>query len=165
MLVNNMNFKIALLITLVIMIMLIALGVVKQYRERHNLFLELSMFLNEYELNIGFKKDKLKAIISNFNAGSNTKTILNSYLDNFNNTDNLKLDNIKILQTDEQSYLVSMFGKLGRSNYENEKLQLGYFKAWISEKLNEAKDKTTKLCPLIIKLSLLFALGLAVIFI
>jgi len=131
MLGNNMNFKLALLIVLIIMIMMIALGVVKQYRQRHSLFLELSIFLNEYELNIGFKKEKIKDIILNFNATGEFKLILNNYLENFNDTNNLNFDNIKILQADEKSYLISMFKKLGTSDYENEKLQLVTFKSYI----------------------------------
>ena len=160
-----MNLKISLLLILVVMIMLIALGVVKQYKDRHNIFLELSMLLNEYELNIGFKKEKLKKIVSNFKATGDTKQILHIYLDNFNNTNNINLDSVKILQSDERSYLISMFKKLGTSDYENEKLQLLNFKAYIKDKLMESKEKKNKLCPLIIKLTFLFALGVAIIFI
>jgi len=160
-----MNFKLALLIVLIIMIMMIALGVVKQYRQRHSLFLELSIFLNEYELNIGFKKEKIKDIILNFNATGEFKLILNNYLENFNDTNNLNFDNIKILQADEKSYLISMFKKLGTSDYENEKLQLVTFKSYIEEKVLSCKEKQNKLCPIIIKLSFLFALGVAIIFI
>ena len=163
--VNDMSLKIALLIILVIMIMLIALGVVKQYRERHSIFLELSMLLNEYELNIGFRKEKLRNLISNFHATGELKHILKNYLDNFNNTNNLNFDELKLLQIEEKQFLVAMFQKLGTSDYDNEKLQLATFKSYIEDKLKDTKEKKNKLCPLILKLTFLFALGLAIIFI
>ena len=52
--------KIFLLILLVVVIMLIAKGVANQYKEKNLFYVAILQFLNAYELNIGFKKEKIK---------------------------------------------------------------------------------------------------------
>ena len=65
----------------------------------------------------------------------------------------------------EKSSLKEILLNLGGFDTENEINQLNNFIALTNEKLEKAKEEKQKFCPMIIKLSLLFAIGLAIILI
>lgn len=157
--------KFVLLIVLVFLIMLIASGVSRQYRERSLIFKEIMSFLNSYKLNIGFQKEKLKNLVSNFNSKGEAKHFFSIYADFLTNNKELNFDKIKLLLADEKEFLISVFKKLGNGDFETEKKLLEIAQQYVLEKIDETKKFEEKWCPMIMKLSLLFGIGVAILFI
>ena len=157
--------KIFLLFILVVMIMLIAKGVANQYKERNKFFVSVMSFLNMYELNIGFKKEKIKDLIEKLNVNGSAKILFSRYNDFLSTNANLNLEEIKILTDEEKDFISNTFKSIGTSDYSNEMTQLKVFKGYIQEKIDLTSKDSSKNYPLIIKLSFLFSLGLALIFI
>ncbi|MBQ8431049.1 MAG: hypothetical protein IJX26_03840 [Clostridia bacterium] len=157
--------KLGLMILLVILIMVIANGISKQYRERNYLFVNLFQFLSKYELNIGFKKEKMISIVNDFKGQGDIEEVLQTYKKYLIDNKEINLDNIKNLTDEERLFLNDMFVQLGNCDYQTEKNQLIIFKDYIQQKKTETEAQKNKYCPLILKLSLLFAIGLAILFI
>lgn len=155
--------KLFLIILLIVLIMAIAKGVARQYKLRHNIFVYILKFINEYELNIGFKKEKIKSIIKLEETTGELNFIFSSYLDYLYNGKSLDLSNLKLLTEEEQKYLTDMFLSLGKADYVSEMAKLKIFKHWLEEKIEQTKSEHSKYYPLTVKLSFLFALGLALI--
>ena len=156
--------KIFLLILIVMLIMIIANGVAKQYKERHNLYANILNFLNNYELNISFKKEKILDVVQRFECNNESKKIIGIYENYLTQKTDINFESITILQEDERKFLENIFKNLGTGDVDSEKLQLNEIKSQLKAKVEETAKIRDKFCPLIIKLSLLFAIALVILF-
>lgn len=157
--------KLFLLISLVIVIMLIAKGVANQYKEKNLFYISIMQFLTSYELNIGFKKERIKNLVEKKHSKGQAKILFDEYLGYLKDENELTLEKIKILTDDEKEFLIDLFSKIGTSDYTNEMSQLKVFKSHIQEKIDSTSKDSAKFYPLIMKLSFLFSLGIALVFI
>ena len=156
--------KWVLIVILIVVIMLIAYSVSEQYKEKFDFYFNLKNFLNQFKLNLNFKQEK----INNFIEKVKSKKQFNIFLDEYKNylkTNKFNLDKIKILTQQEKNQLEEIIKNIGQMDLENEKNQLDTFIFEINKNLEQAQTDKNKLCPMIIKLSLLFAIGLAIILI
>jgi len=154
--------KIFLIIVLIFLIMLIATAVSQQYRDKYDFYLNLKNLLLKFKMNVTFKKEKILNFLNQQNGKKEFKLFIEDYKE-YLTTNKINLENIKLLDSDEKITLMSILKQLGNYDTENEIQQLQNFINVIEEKLLKAKEETQKLCPMIIKLSLLFAIGLAII--
>ena len=157
--------KLFLIVVLVVIIMLIAKGVANQYRERHSFFIQIINFLNTYELNIGFKKEKIKDLVEKIETKAQARLLFDEYKKFLVEEKVLGFKDIKIITDDERVFLVDMFTSLGTNDYSNEMSQLKVFKIYIQDKINKSEKESNRNYPLIIKLSFLFSIGLALVLI
>lgn len=153
--------KLILLIVLVLLIMIVAKYISQQYKDRYRIYCDIVDFFDNYKLNVGFKKEKLKSLIKDY---TDKATVLGSY-NNFLATGKFDLSSVKLLTAQEKSQLKEYFVKLGNGDYETEKNFIEIAKAYFNSKVEETKKIKDKWCPLIIKLTFLFALGVAILFI
>ena len=84
---------------------------------------------------------------------------------NFLKTGELNLEKIKVLEDDDKDILQDIVKNVGKYDAKNEINQMDSFLATVDVKLVKANEDKNKLCPMIIKLSLLFAIGLAILLI
>ena len=153
-----------LILTLIVVIMLIAFSVSEQYKDKYDFYKNLKLFLNQLKINISFKQDKLEKFLNEAKPKKNFKIFINSY-QNYLKTNNFDTSNLILLENDEKTELANIVKNIGKFDKNNEIYQLDSFLLNIDEKLKTAQENKTKLCPLIIKLSFLFALGLAILLI
>ena len=144
--------KIFLMVALILIIMLIASAVSQQYRDKYDFYFNLKNLLLKYKMNVSFKKEKILNFLNQQNAKKEFKLFIEDYKE-YLTTNQLNLENIKLLDSDEKLTLLSILKHLGNYDTENELSQLDNFIYLIDEKLVKAKEEKQKLCPLIIKLS------------
>ena len=156
--------KIFLLILLIALIMIIAKNVAKQYRDRHMFFVSILEFLNEYELNIGFKKEKIVYLVETHIYKGQSKKLFDEYNLYLTQNKDLEFSSLNLINGLERDFLIKMFKSLGTSDYSTEMAQLKFYKSWLEEKTSTTKKDSAKYYPLTVKLSFLFALGVALIF-
>ncbi|MBR1987859.1 MAG: hypothetical protein IKA36_02345 [Clostridia bacterium] len=156
--------KIALIIILIFVIMLIARAVSEQYKDRYDFFNNLKNFLNHLRLNISFKQDKIGNFLKKVEAKRQFKIFINSYQE-YLETNQLSLEGISVLEESDKNILQEIVKNVGKFDAKNEMGQLDNFIMVVDEKLIKAKQDKEKLCPMIIKLSLLFAIGLSIVLI
>ncbi len=145
--------------------MLISQGVCNQYRERYAVFEALSEFLRQMRLNLSFQKQKIKEILNRTQIRKTSKEIYTSYLSYLENGTNLDLSFVKVFDQAEQEQITNMLLSLGKNDTSGELQQLNAYENYLKDKLQTAKEERDKRCPLITKLSLLFAIGLAILLI
>lgn len=153
-----------LILTLIVVIMLIAKAFSNQYLEKYDFYFNLKSFLNQFKVNLAFKQEKITTFLQNTKAKKQFAIFKEKYLE-YLKTDSLNLDEIKILDLDEKNRLSEIVTSLGRLDAKNEIMQLETFLIEIDEKLKKSEEDKSKLCPLILKLSLLFAIGLSILLI
>lgn len=156
--------KIALIIILIFVIMLIARAFSEQYKDRFDFFYNLKSFLNHLRLNISFKQDKISNFLNKMEAKKQFKLFIQSY-QSYLKTDTLSLDEISVLEDSDKVILTDIIKNVGKFDAKNEINQLDNFTLLVDEKLEKAKSDKEKLCPIILKLSLLFAIGLSIVLI
>lgn len=156
--------KIALIIILIFVIMLIAHALSEQYKDKYDFFYNLKYFLHHLRLNISFKQDKINNFLSQIEAKKQFKTFISSYK-NYLKTNELSFAEIKVLEDADKQILTDIVRNVGRFDADNEISQLDNFLLIVDEKLMKAKEDKDKLCPMILKLSLLFAIALSIILI
>lgn len=156
--------KLFLIITLIAIIMIIASAISEQYKDKYDFYFNLKNFLNMYKLNVSFKKEKISNFLKSVSCKKHFKLFIDDYL-NFLQTENLNLDNITLLNQQEKEELSEILQCLGKLNSENEIQQINSFLNIIQQKIDSSLEDKQKLCPLIIKLSLLFSVGLAIVLI
>ena len=154
--------KIILIIVLIFVIMLIANAVSQQYKDKFDFYYNLKVFLNQFKINVSFKKEKIPNFINKIESKKYFGLFIDEYKGYLQNG-NLNLESLKILEPEEKQQLLEIVHNLGRYNSENESMQLENYLLLVEEKLNTAKENKIKLCPMIIKLALLFGIGLAII--
>lgn len=157
--------KYILMLCLIGVIMLVAQGVCKQYRDRYSLYEALGDFFRQMRLNLGFQKQKIREILNQTTLKRVNKEIYMAYLDYLDKGSDLYLDFVKILDDNEQEYLRKMLISLGKNDTNGEIKQLDSYEIYLKDKIEKTKQENEKYCPLIIKLSFLFAIGLAILFI
>ena len=156
--------KITLIITLIFVIMLIARAFSEQYKDRYDFLNNLKNFLNHLRLNISFKQDKISKFLKDIEAKKQFKLFVKAY-QNYLESNELNLSEITVLEEDDKKILMDIIKNVGKHDAQNEINQLDNFLLVIDEKLKKAKDDKEKLCPMILKLSLLFAIGLSIVLI
>lgn len=154
--------KVVLIILIVSMIMLIARAVSEQIKERCDFYENLKMFLNQFKLNISFKQEKILDFLNNLKPKRQFKLFIDDYKEHIKGKE-LNLSNIKVLEGDDILELQDIVSKLGGMDAKNELEQLESFMSNTDVKLKKAQEDKQKLCPMITKLSLLFALALVII--
>lgn len=153
-----------LIIVLVSVIMLIAYAVSEQYKEKFDFYNNLKTFLNQFKINLNFKQEKILNFLNQTNSKKQFKFFISSYKE-YLKTNELNLTNIKILNEEEIIQLTEMIKNIGKFDSINEIKQIETFLVEIDIKLKKAEKDKEKLCPMILKLSLLFAIALAILLI
>lgn len=153
--------KLILLIVLVLLIMLIANRVSQQYKDRYQMYCEITNFFDNYKLNVGFKKEKIKNLTQDFQDKTSVLGCFNHYLD----CGQFDLSKVKLLNQNEKSQIKEYFLKLGNGDYDTEKKLIDIAKDFFDKKVKETKEFKDKWCPIITKLTFLFALGVAILFV
>ncbi len=153
-----------LIIVLISAIMLIAYSVSEQYRDKFDFYTNLKLFLQQFKLNVSFRQQKINEFLNTIKPKKQFKLFVEDYK-TYLKTNQLNLTNIKILEPDEREELSRLVTSLGNHDAKNEVHQLDGFLATLELNLTKATDDKNKLCPMILKLSLLFAIGLAILLI
>ena len=149
---------------LITLIMIIAKAVSDQYKDKYNFYFNLKNLLVQFQINLSFKKDKVIDFLNKSSGKKQFKTFIDEYK-NYLEGGEICLDKITLLDDYEKEDLIEIITNLGSSNSENEIKKLASFIEIINLKLEKAQQDKNKLCPLIIKLSLLFSLALSILLI
>ena len=154
--------KWVLIIILIFVIMLIAYALSEQYKDKFDFYNNLKLFLNQFKINLSFKQEKITEFLDKTECKKQFKIFIEEYK-NYLNTGELNLNKIKVLDDADKQELKNIVLNIGKHDTKSEINQLESFLLIIDNKLNQAKEDKNKMCPMIIKLSLLFAVGLAII--
>lgn len=149
---------------LILVVMIIAKAIAQQYIDKFEFYNNLKEFIQQLKINISFKKEKIFTFIEKINAKKQFLIFINEYK-NYLKNGNLNLNEIKILENEEKNDLIDIIKNIGKYNSENEINQINNFLITINMKLQKAQEDKNKVCPIIIKLSLLFSIGLAILLI
>lgn len=153
--------KFVLICILIALIMFIAKQVSKQYKDRYEAYCDILRFIQDYQLNIGFKKEKIRSLTSKYTDKTNVLGCYNKYL----SSGIFDLGSVKLLTDEEKNQIKDYFEKFGNGDYETESGLIKITKSYIEEKIVETKKMKDKWCPMIIKLTFLFSIGLAILFV
>lgn len=156
--------KIALIVVLVFVIMLIAKALSEQYKDKHDFYFNLHNFLCQFKINLSFKQDKITEFLNNLNTKKHFKLFIDDYKE-YLQTDILSFQNLIFLEDEEKILLEDLIKNIGKHDVKTEMGQLDSFIETINIKKQQTEMDKNKICPMIIKLSLLFAIGLAIILI
>ena len=149
-------------VVLIVVVMLIAKSFSNQYVERYDFYFNLKSFLVQFKLNLTFKKDKINDFLNSIKAKKQFEKFKAAYCSYIESGD-LDLEEVNIIDFEEKNRLKDMILNIGKYDAKSEIIQLDTFIAEIDEKVKIANDNKSKICPLILKLSLLFAIGVAII--
>ena len=153
------------MLCLIGVIMLVAQGLCKQYRERYSLFEAMGEFFRQMRLNLSFQKQKIKEILNQATLKKTNKDIYTEYLNYLEKGTPLDLGFVRVLEDSEQEQLTKMLCSLGKNDTSGELKQLDAYDIYLKAKIESTRREKDKYCPLITKLSFLFAIGLAILFI
>ena len=142
--------------------MLIAYAVSEQYKDKFDFYNNLKLFLNQFKINLSFRQEKITEFLDKTTCKKQFKIFIEEYK-KFLQTNELNLDRIKVLDEEDKKELIDIVNNLGKHDTKSELSQLEGFLLIIENKLKIANENKNKMCPMIIKLSLLFAIGLAII--
>jgi AAA+ ATPase superfamily predicted ATPase len=157
--------KYILMLALIGVIMAVARGLCKQYRDRYSIFEALNDFFRQMRLNLGFQKQKIKQILNQATIKKTNKDIYIAYLNYLDKGQALDLSFVRVLDELEQQQITNMLLSLGKNDTAGELKQLDAYDIYLQDKISVTKSDRDKYCPLITKLSFLFAIGLAILFI
>ncbi|MBQ7797716.1 MAG: hypothetical protein IJ371_01180 [Clostridia bacterium] len=157
--------KYILMLCLIGVIMIVAQGVCRQYRERYALFEALGEFFRQMRLNLSFQKQKIKEILNQATIKKTNKDIYMAYLGYLEKGTPLDLSFVRILDDIEGEQITNMLRSLGKNDTGGELKQLDAYDIYLKDKIDATRREKDKYCPLITKLSFLFAIGLAILFI
>ena len=144
--------------------MLIATALSSQYKDKYDFYNNLINFLNQFKINISFKQEKIIQFLNNVKAKKQFTLFIDAYKD-YLNSGKLDLTKITLLDCDDILELEEIIKSIGKYDIKTELTQLDLFISKMKIKQEKANEDKNKLCPMIIKLSLLFAVGLAIILI
>ena len=153
------------LITLLIgVIMIIAYSLSEQYKEKFDFYSNLKNFLNQFKINLSFRREKISEFLKQVNSKKQFKIFTDEYM-NYLSKGELNLSKIKALDSEDIPILEDIVKNIGKHDSKNEISQIDSFLVTVSDRLTKAEADKNKLCPMIIKLSLLFAIGVAILLI
>ena len=144
--------------------MVIATSVSRQYKEKFEFYDSLKIFLEKYKINVSFQQTKLNDMLILEKSNRYFDLFILEFKEFLRNGE-LHLEHIKILDNEEIDELDRIVKHLGIYDIKNELAQIDNFILTIDTKLKKAEQDKKKLCPMIIKLSLLFAIGVAILLI
>ncbi len=144
--------------------MLIAYAVSQQYKDKYDFYYNLKLFLNQFKINLSFKQAKVNEFLSGLKPRKQFKSFVQSY-QNYLKGQPLKFEDIKVLDEQEKTELKDIIERIGKNDSKSEINQIEQFLCSVEEKLLKAEKDKNKLCPMIIKLSLLFAIALSILLI
>jgi len=144
--------------------MLIANALSEQYKEKFDFYSNLKIFLQHFKINVSFKQEKVIDFLNKIKAKKQFNLFIKSYK-NYLKTNEINFKEIKLLDEEEKQSLENIIKSIGSFDAKNEINQLDMFLIEIESKLKKAETDKAKLCPMILKLSLLFAIGLAILLI
>jgi len=156
--------KITLIIVLISVIMLIAKSLSQQYSDKYDFYFNLNNFLNQFKLNLSFKQTKILEFLNSISCRKQFKIFIENYK-NYLSTGVIDCSNITILDDQEIRDIEDIVRNIGLFDAEHEIFQLESYLNSVQEKLKQAEENKKKICPMILKLSFLLAIGLAVILI
>lgn len=156
--------KIALIILLIFMIMLIAKAVSDQYKDKFDFYENLYNFLCQFKVNLSFRQEKLTEFLNNVTAKKQFNIFVEDYK-NYLAGKEMDFDNLIFLEQEEKDNLKIIISDIGKNDAKTEIEQLNGFINTIETKKNQTEKDKNKICPLIIKLSLLFSIGLSILLI
>lgn len=164
--------KFLLIIILCCLIIFIAYKIFIYYKSRHYFFENCCDFCANLQTKISYlKQDILGVINEKNNYHTDFNKLLNAYkkaLENLSTFDeSLKKDieKLAILKLDEKDKIFSFFAILGKSSEQDQIQQIQNFQQQFMQKKDETKDENVKYGGLSVKLGLLLAFGVFVIFI
>ncbi len=153
-----------LIVILITVIMLIARAVSEQFKDKYDFYYNLKFFLNQFKINLSFKQTKINEFLQEIKPRKYFKSFIIAY-QSYINGQALNFDEIKILEESEKEELKLIIEKIGRNDCKSEINQIEHFLANVESNLEKAEQDKIKLCPMIIKLSLLFAIGISILLI
>ena len=153
-----------LIIVLICVIMLIAYAVSEQYKDKFDFYNNLKLFLQQFKINVSFRQEKINEFLNDIKPKKQFKIFIDEYK-SYLKTNEINLSNLKLLDDEEKEELASLVCNLGKFDAKTEINQLENFLAALEFKLTKANEDKNKICPMIIKLSLLFAIGLSILLI
>lgn len=157
--------KYILMLALIGVIMLVAQGISKQYKDRYLMFEALGDFFRQMRLNLTFQKQKIKEILNQATLRKTNKDIYIAYLNYLEKGTPLDLAFVSVLDDMEEEQITKMLLSLGKNDTAGEIKQLDAYDIYLRDKIETTRREKEKYCPLITKLSFLFAVGLAILFI
>lgn len=164
--------KLFLIIILCLLIFFIAYKILVYYRSRHYFFENCCDFCANLQTQISYlKKDIVGVISEKNNYCTNFNKVLNAYkkalenLSTFNENLKKDIDKLAILKQDEKDKIFSFLTILGKSSEQEQITQIANFQQQFMQKKEETKNENVKYGGLSIKLGLLMAFGVFVIFI
>ncbi|MBR2969639.1 MAG: hypothetical protein IKC49_01120 [Clostridia bacterium] len=153
-----------LIISLIIIIMLIAISISRQYNEKFIFYTNLKIFLEQFRINISFRQKKINEFLSDVKSNKVFVQFIECYQE-YLDSGEINVHRIKILDKDELVDIEMIIKGIGRYDVKNEIMQIDTFLHIVADRLERATKEKEKLGPLIIKLSLLFSLALAILLI
>lgn len=151
-----------LIIVLILVIMLIAHAASEQIKEKYDFYYNLKIFLQQFKINVSFQQEKIINFLNEIKPKKQFNLFINAYK-NYLKNNTINFEEIKILENDEKKQLEMIIKNIGNFDAQNEIQQLESFLVLINDRLKIAEEQKNKLCPMILKLSLLFAVGLAIL--
>lgn len=146
------------------MIMLIAKSVSDQYKDKFDFYENLYNFLCQFKVNLSFRQEKLTEFLNNVTAKKQFNIFVEDYK-NYLAGKEMDFDNLIFLEQEEKDNLKIIISDIGKNDAKTEIEQLNGFIKTIETKKNQTEKDKNKICPLIIKLSLLFSIGLSILLI
>ena len=144
--------------------MLIARAVSEQYKDKYVFYCNLKDFLNRFKLNLSFKQETINDFLDKTKPQKHFKLFIAEYK-RYLKESKMDFSLIKILSEEEKLQLENLVKSIGNMDVKNEICQIDSFLLEVDIQLKQAELNKQKLCPMILKLSLLFGIGLAILLI
>lgn len=139
------------------------------YKNRAKFFKSLELLFENLKTEIRFSQAKLIEVLKSYNTNSKeVKIVINNFINCLEydlemNQEHL-FKNIKILNDDEKNILLIFFKSLGKFDTYNQTNQLENQKNEIASLHKTAEEESKKYTPLYMKLGIILALVVALIF-
>lgn len=160
--------KVILLLIMVVCIVLIGLMINNYYKDRRNFFVNLCNFCDTLKVNISYSQNKLNEIIFDFKRTCDKD--FSNFLTKFqltlnDNSTSLDLSStLKILNDKEKQDVLNFFSCLGSLGVDEEIEKIVLNKNTFCKIKDKCEEQKSKLSPLYIKLFIVLALGVLIIF-
>lgn len=168
-----MTIKIILILAICLLVIFVAYKIYAYYKARQNYYQNMCDFCSYLESQINFLKTDICKLIENkreeyYKEFSNTllayKKALKSGQD-FKNEFLSSLAKLSILSEEEKNKILSFFDSLGKTNQIDQLAQISSYKKEFENNLDISKTEITKKGATSLKLGILMAIAVFVIFI